>query len=70
MLKLCIPTLAGYLVSVLLACAAAQAQEDKFSKCPDPEAVRQMVKECLAANPYKTKDVCEELALEKLCKGK
>ena len=70
MLKLCIPALAGYLVSLLLACAAAQAQEDKFAKCPDPEAARQAVKECLAANPYKTREVCEELVLEKLCMKK
>jgi len=68
MFKICIPVLAGYLGNLLLTCAAAQAQEDRFTKCPDPEAARQYVKECLAANPYKTKDVCEELALEKLCK--
>ena len=70
MRKICIPALAGYLASLLLVCAATQAQEDRFTKCPDPEAARQYVKECLAANPYKTKEVCEELALEKLCKKK
>ena len=70
MLKICIPTLAGCLTNLLLACAGAQAQDDKFAKCPDPEAARQSVKECLAANPYKTKEVCEELALEKLCHKK
>ncbi len=68
MLKICIPGLAGYLASLLLACATAQAQEDRFAKCPDPEAARQYVKQCLAANPYNTKEVCEEAALEKLCK--
>ena len=68
MLKICIPTLAGYLASLLLACATARAQEDTFAKCPDPEAARQYVKQCLAANPYRTKEICEELALEKLCK--
>ncbi len=70
MLKICIPALAGYLASLLLASPAAQAQEDRFAKCPDPEAARQYVKECLAANPYRTKEVCEELALEKFCKEK
>ena len=70
MLQICIPALAGYLAGLLFACAAAQAQDDKFAHCPDPEAARQYVKECLAANPYKTKEVCEELALEKLCKKK
>jgi hypothetical protein len=70
MLKISIPVLAGYVASVLLACPTAQAQEDKFAQCPDPEAARRYVKECLAANPYKTKEVCEELALEKVCKQK
>ncbi len=70
MLKICIPIAAGYLVSLLLGCAAAHADEDKFAQCPDPEAARQAVKECLAANPYKTREVCEELALETLCKKK
>ena len=70
MLKISIAGLAGYVASLLLACPAAQAQEDKFAQCPDPEAARQYVKECLAANPYKTKEVCEELALEKVCKKK
>ena len=70
MFKICIATLAGYLASLALACAAAQAQEDRFAKCPDPEAARQHVKQCLAANPYKTKEVCEELAQEKFCKEK
>ena len=68
MLKICIPALAGYLVSLLLASAAAHAEEDKFAKCPDPEAARQFVKQCRAANPYKTVEACEELALEQLCK--
>ena len=68
MLKICIPALAGYLASLLLVCAAAQAQEDRFAECPDPEAARQYVKQCRAANPYMTKEACEELALEKLCK--
>ncbi len=70
MLKTCVPALAGYLGSLLLASAASQAQDDRFAQCPDPEAARQYVKECLAANPYRTKEVCEELALEKLCKKK
>jgi hypothetical protein len=68
MLKICIPALVGYLASLLLACAAVQAQEDRFAKCPDPEAARRYVKECQAANPYNTKEICEERALEKLCK--
>jgi hypothetical protein len=46
---------------------AAWAQDDKFAKCPDPEAARKHVKECLAANPYNTQEICEERALEKLC---
>ena len=70
MLKICIPALGAYLASLLLACAAAQAEEDRFAKCPDPEAARQYVKECLGANPYKTKEACEQLALEKLCEKK
>jgi len=63
-----IPALAGYLASLWLGCAAGLAEEDKFAKCPDPEAARQYVKQCRAANPYKTVEACEELALEKLCK--
>jgi hypothetical protein len=70
MLKIGIPAFIVFAAGLLLACAAAQAQEDKFTTCPDPEAVRQSVKECLAANPYKTKEACEELTLEKLCKKK
>jgi hypothetical protein len=31
------------------------------------EAARKYVKECLAANPYNTQEVCEERPLEKLC---
>ena len=68
MLRIRIPALAGCLASALLASAAAQGQEDKLAKCPDPEAARKYVKECLAANPYNSKETCEELALEKLCK--
>ena len=68
MLKICMPALAGFLASLWLACAAAQAQEDTFAKCPDPEAARQYVKQCQGANPYNTKEVCEERALEILCK--
>lgn len=70
MLKTCIPALLTYLASVLFACATAQAEEDRFAICADPQAARQYVKECLAANPYKTKEACEELALEQLCKKK
>jgi hypothetical protein len=70
MRKIFIPVLAAYLASLLLACAAAQAQEDRLANCPDPQAARQYVKQCLAANPYKTKEACEELALEKLCTKK
>jgi hypothetical protein len=70
MRKICIPALAAYLASLLLACAAAQAQEDRFINCPDPQAARQYVKQCQAANPYKTKEACEEQALEKLCTKK
>jgi len=36
----------------------------------DPHAAREYVKQCLAANPYKTKEACEELALEKVCMKK
>jgi len=70
MRNLCIPALAGYLASWLLACMLAHAEEDKFADCPDPQAARQYVKQCLAVNPYKTKEACEELALEALCKKK
>ena len=70
MLKICIKTMAGYVASVWLACTAVHAQDDKFNACPDPEAARQYVKQCLAANPYKTKEACEELALEQLCRKK
>ena len=52
---------------VLSAFAGAAWAQDKFAKCPDPEAARKHVKECLAANPYNTQEVCEERALEKLC---
>jgi hypothetical protein len=59
-------TLGGVLI--LCACAGgAWAQDDKFAKCPDPEAARRYVKQCLAANPYNTQEVCEERALETLC---
>jgi len=68
MLKLFVAARAGCLAGLLLANAAARAQEDKFAQCPDPEAARRYVKQCLAANPYKTKEVCEELALEQVCK--
>jgi hypothetical protein len=67
MSTICMRALAGCLAGVLFA-AAAQAQEDRLAKCPDPEAARQYVKECLAASPYNTKETCEELALEKFCK--
>ncbi len=68
MLKICMLALAGYMAGLWLACAPVQAEEDKFAKCPDPEAARQYVKQCRAANPYKTVEACEELALEQLCK--
>ena len=55
------------LLSVFAGAAWAQ---DKFANCPDPEAARKHVKECLAANPYNTQEVCEERALEKLCRKK
>jgi hypothetical protein len=70
MRKIFIPALAAYFASLLLACAAAQAQDDKLASCPDPQAAREYVKQCLAANPYKTKEACEEQALEKLCMKK
>jgi hypothetical protein len=70
MRKIFSPALAAYVVSLLLACAAARAQEDKLANCPDPQAAREYVKQCLAANPYKTKEACEELALEKVCMKK
>ena len=63
-----------WMLSALLAgslgAALAQAQEDKFERCPDPEAARRYVKECLATNPYNTREICEERALEKLCADK
>ena len=63
-----------WLLSALLAgglgAALSHAQEDKFASCPDPEAARRYVKECLATNPYNTREICEERALEKLCAEK
>ena len=50
--------------------AAVYAQEDKFAACPDPEAARKYVKQCLQANPYNTQEVCEERALEQVCNAK
>jgi hypothetical protein len=61
---------AGCLVSLLLSCGTARAEDDKFADCPDPQAALQYVKQCLATNPYKTKEACEELAREALCKKK
>jgi hypothetical protein len=55
---------------LLSAVAGAAWAQDKFAKCPDPEAARKHVQECLAANPYNTQEVCEERALEKLCRKK
>jgi hypothetical protein len=65
-----IPAVAACMAALLLTLSSARAEEDKFAKCPDPQAAREYVKQCLAANPYKTKEVCEELALEKACKSK
>jgi len=62
--KLCMVAASG----LMFAAGAVQAQDDKFAGCPEAEAARQYVKACLAANPYKTKEACEELALEKFCK--
>lgn len=55
------------LLCTLLFAASAWAQEDKLAACPDPEAARKYVKDCMASNPYNTKETCEALALEKLC---
>ena len=54
-------------LAMLLVCAPAGAQEDKFAGCPDPEAAKQYVKKCLGENPYNTKEVCEQRALESVC---
>ena len=56
-------------VIALCVAALALAQEDKFAKCPNPEAARKYVQQCLSANPYNSKETCESLALEKLCSG-
>jgi hypothetical protein len=49
---------------------AALAQDDKFAGCPDPEAARNFVKQCMQANPYNTREVCEQRALEQICGAK
>ncbi len=45
----------------------AWAQDDRLATCPDPAAARKYVNECLQQNPYNTREICEERALEKLC---
>ena len=65
------PILTAVLAGSLLASGAAIfAQQDKFAACPDPEAARKYVKQCLAQNPYNTQEVCEERALEQVCNAK
>jgi hypothetical protein len=54
-------------VVAMLYAGIAAAADDRFAKCPDPEAARRYVKECQQQNPYNTQEVCEERALEKLC---
>jgi hypothetical protein len=56
--------------SMLASGAAIYAQQDKFAGCPDPEAARKYVKQCMQENPYNTQEVCEERALERICSGK
>jgi len=46
------------------------AQDDRLAGCPDPAAAQKYVKQCLQENPYNTREVCEERALEKLCSKK
>jgi hypothetical protein len=62
-------TLTAAVAWAMLAGTAA-AQDDKFANCPDPEAARNFVKQCMQANPYNTREVCEERALEQVCGGK
>jgi hypothetical protein len=54
----------------LLSAAAGWAQDDKLADCPDPDAARKYVKQCLQQNPYNTEAVCIERALEQVCGGK
>ena len=56
--------------TVLAGAAGAQAQDDRFASCPDPEAARRFVAQCMQANPYNTKEVCEERALAEVCGAK
>jgi hypothetical protein len=64
------PTRLPLAVAALLIAGSAPAQDDKFAGCPDPDAARKYVKDCLASNPYNSRETCEELALEKLCQLK
>ena len=62
--------LTATLACSLLASGATIYAQDKFADCPDPEAARKYVKQCLQENPYNTQEVCEERALERICSGK
>jgi hypothetical protein len=44
----------------LLASAAAVYAQDKLAACPDPEAARAFVRQCMQQNPYNIQEVCEE----------
>jgi hypothetical protein len=57
----------GFFILAGFAGALAFSQDDKFAKCPDPEAAKQFVQSCMAQNPYNTREVCEQRALEELC---
>jgi len=57
-------------IGMLYASAGAVAQDDKFAQCPDPDAAKRYVQQCLGQNPYNTREVCEQRALEELCSGK
>lgn len=57
------------LLAAMLCAGSAAGADDRFAKCPDPDAARRYVKECQQQNPYNTEEVCEQRALEKLCAG-
>ena len=59
-----------FVMGTLCAPTGASAQDDKFAQCPDPAAAKRYVQQCLGQNPYNTREVCEERALEELCSGK
>jgi len=56
-----------WLAGMFAAPADASAQDDKFAQCPDPDAAKRYVQQCLGQNPYNTREICEERALQELC---